>query len=199
MRRWATAIAEQIRHPDPRLVGWAAACMYVNAVPSSKRSDEAALSTARLLSHLPNGKELGIMIDRRRTDWQQFPLEIRSAPIVRGAAVLRVVEALDKMIQDGMSAVSACLRLKSAAPGTYDKAVVDAANDLGIDRLPRPRESTMLARLPAGSVLDENIHGRDGQILVQKGVTVTADLLHRLHALNREVGVVEPLWIIPPV
>jgi len=112
-----------------------------------------------------------------------------------GARLLRLALELDTLEARGLSATEAVALLQSR-PGPHGRDALEALEqEISIRTASEVRELPLAEVLP-GMQLAEDLHARNGVLLVARGFQVTLGLLMKLQSL--EVGVREPVRVVVP-
>jgi response regulator RpfG family c-di-GMP phosphodiesterase len=154
----------------------------------------------RLIDRIPRLEEVAHMIAR-----QQEPCSRDRASgepqsrdeVAVGGQVLKVALDFDRLVSHGASPQQAIAQLHQR-PDVYDPNIVSTLENLQV----RPAESELrtvrVSELDAHMTLDEDIHAKNGNLLVTKGQELTFPVLERLRRWEKGIGVKEPIRVLVP-
>jgi response regulator RpfG family c-di-GMP phosphodiesterase len=151
-------------------------------------------TASRILRAIPRLEPVADIIRHQFT--RQLPDSDRPE-VTTGVNVLRVVVAVDSLIQHGstpLEAVEAVYRR-----GIYDQEILDAllaeTAALSRERGAGLRRSVGLGGLEVGMVLVDNVCSSTGTVVVPAGRVVTVLILERLQKFAQGVGLTEPFRV----
>jgi len=168
----------------------------------------------RLLVNIPRLENIAHMIARQMEPftWTDGHVEQRSPsreemrlgvlpkyrdPVSLGSNILRVALDFDRLVSTGTMPDVAIESLRRQ-PKEYDPDVVQALGTMQVCASEMKLETLPVAKLAVQMVLDQDVRGCNGNLLVTKGQEVTFAVLERLRRWAQGVGVVEPIRVLVP-
>jgi response regulator RpfG family c-di-GMP phosphodiesterase len=135
---------------------------------------------SRLLRAIPRLEGVAEMV---RLQSAQFRGGSEEPPL--GARILRVALDFDALVLRGTSSIDAVKALRQAAEGTYDPALLSAADELMPTDGSREERTIALRDLRVGMIVADPLTTEEGLLVVAAGQEVSESLLERLHNWTR--------------
>jgi response regulator RpfG family c-di-GMP phosphodiesterase len=149
----------------------------------------------RLLAHIPRLETVAAII-RHQTDAAGGNAGTPSDPMALGAAILRLAQDFDRRLVQGKPVASAIGELRDS--GLYEPRLLAALEGFRpLDRAEVVR-SLAVRELRMFMVLDEDVHARNGAIVMRKGAVLSRPLIERLLNFSQGLGIIEPIRVRIP-
>lgn len=154
---------------------------------------------AQLLQHIPRLEEIAEMIRRQCQPATVLrPVELHALPRVElGAQMLRLAIAYDEELAQGRNHDQAMNALRKELHEFHPQLI------LALERLQpgaqgAPVRKVTLEELRTRMVINQEVRGANGVLLLSRGQEVNAAVLERLRLVARQIGVAEPIEVLVP-
>jgi CheY-like chemotaxis protein len=154
-----------------------------------------------MLANIPRLEEVAAIIARQNAPGRKTARGGKAAEppaVARGARVLRVAIGFDERIVRGMAPDEAVADL-CTQPGLYDPRIASTLADFSAEPGHVETRSVKLADLDVGMVFADDVHAKNGRLLVARGMEVTFPLRVNLMRWSQRVGVQEPIRVYVPL
>jgi FixJ family two-component response regulator len=152
-------------------------------VPTAETVDHPALAQ-QLLGHIPRFEEVAAIIARQTSSLEPGQAESPFAERDRvrlGGQVLRAALEFEAAMSAGASAQEAVATLSRRRD--LDAALVACLADVDDDLRTLTPRTVAMAGLQAGMILDQDVKGSAGVLIMARGHEVTAPMLARIHRM----------------
>jgi len=122
---------------------------------------------------------------------------LAGAQIPIGARILKAVLDLDELECRGMTVEAALAQLRGRT-GWYDPTILDALQASRDPAANASAQALSLENIRIGMILVEDVHAKNGMLLVGRGQEVSEGLLERLRNFAQSVGIREPIRVAVP-
>jgi len=112
-------------------------------------------------------------------------------------AILNAASALDDRISRGLTVAAAVAEIRRSG-AAWDLGLLDALAHVQPHETQMAVRGVMLGQLSTSMVLADDLHGKNGVMLMAKGQQVTIAVIERLRAFSRGIGVKEPIMVLAP-
>jgi response regulator RpfG family c-di-GMP phosphodiesterase len=150
----------------------------------------------RLVANIPRLEPVARMIQGQKTPFSQDGSD-DSSTIALGAQMLKVALDFDERLIRGMSPKAAVADMRQRA-GEYNPRLLAALASLQLSGGDKGLRTVFVRELRTGMILDEDVRGKNGLLLVAKGQEVTYPVLEFLRSFSKGIGVVEPFRVLVP-
>jgi len=154
----------------------------------------------KLLSNIPRLEIIAGMIRD-----QQLPFNPnhehteggQNEKIALGAQILKVAIDFDKLSYGGASTEDA-LGAMRIGHHEYNPKILSCMANYKIEKTDKRRKMITVEDLVFGMITDQDVHAKNGQLLVAKDQEITYPVIARLQNFNLQTGVKEPFAVIIP-
>ncbi len=151
---------------------------------------------AALLEKIPRLENVTKMIALQQKPFDEYGEELKSTEfeeVLIGAQILTAVTDFDRLLYRGMSPHEARVWMNKQRD-RYNPEILAFFADLSIDDQTQFL-SLNIAQIAEGMIAAEDIHAKNGVLIIPKGQTITHTLLQGLKNFSTQVGVVEPVRV----
>ena len=155
----------------------------------------------KLLSNIPRLEIIAGMIrDQQKTYDSDHvpPAGSQEEKIMLGAQILKVATDFDKYLYCGAS-VEDALGAMRIRHHEYNPKILSSIENYKTENIENRRKMVMIKDLIFGMTSNQDIHAKNGLLLVKKGNEITYPVIARLQNFNVQVGVEEPFEVIMQV
>jgi response regulator RpfG family c-di-GMP phosphodiesterase len=152
---------------------------------------------SRLLSHIPRLDSVVWMIARQQDGpLTGEPSSAEEQNLAMGSMMLQVSLMLDQLVARGLT-VPQAMEILRRPPDGYPPRLLEALGTFNLDQKPKILERLRIDELGDSMVLAEDVHARNGLVLLTKGHEVNTAVKLRLQSIASGIGVVEPIpvWV----
>jgi response regulator RpfG family c-di-GMP phosphodiesterase len=151
---------------------------------------------AALLEKIPRLENVTKMIELQQKPFDEYTEELKSSEfeeVLIGAQILTAATDFDRMLYRGLSPHEARVWMNKQH-NRYNPEILTFFSDLTIDDQ-KQFLSLNIAQIAEGMIAAEDIHAKNGVLIIPKGQTITRTLLQGLKNFSTQVGVVEPVRV----
>ncbi len=151
---------------------------------------------AALLEKIPRLENVTKMIELQQKPFDEYTEELKSSEfeeVLIGAQILTAATDFDRMLYRGLSPHEARVWMNKQH-NRYNPEILTFFADLTIDDQ-KQFLSLNIAQIAEGMIAAEDIHAKNGVLIIPKGQTITRTLLQGLKNFSTQVGVVEPVRV----
>lgn len=151
---------------------------------------------AALLEKIPRLENVTKMIALQQTPFDEYTAELKSAEfeeVLIGAQILTAATDFDRLLYRGLSPHEARVWMNKQH-SRYNPEILAYFADLAIDDQTQFL-SLNIAQIAEGMIAAEDIHAKNGVLIIPKGQAITTTLLQGLKNFSSQVGVVEPVRV----
>lgn len=151
---------------------------------------------AALLEKIPRLENVTKMIELQQKPFDEYTEELKSSEfeeVLIGAQILTAATDFDRMLYRGLSPHEARVWMNKRR-NRYNPEILTFFADLTIDDQ-KQFLSLNIAQIAEGMIAAEDIHAKNGVLIIPKGQTITRTLLQGLKNFSTQVGVVEPVRV----
>ncbi len=154
----------------------------------------------KLLINIPRLEQVASIIKDQQKPFEDYPQKYETSEahtIAQGAQILKVALDYDQLLHNNVSHADAVKILKEHSR-QYNPEIVGALGDKEIIT------GGWLVRLvnsesaEIGMIVDEDIHTKNGNLVVSKGQEISIASMERLQQLAKGTGVIEPFRVLVP-
>jgi response regulator RpfG family c-di-GMP phosphodiesterase len=154
----------------------------------------------KLLVNIPRLEVIASIIKDQQKPFEEYPNRYESGEarkIAQGAQILKVALDYDQLIHNDISHAEAVKILQDRAR-LYNPEVVSGLGDKDIITGGWLIKLVNSESAEIGMIIDEDIHAKDGGLVMAKGQEISLASLERLQLLAKGIGVVEPFRVLVP-
>ncbi|MBI3300897.1 MAG: hypothetical protein HYZ72_02305 [Deltaproteobacteria bacterium] len=152
------------------------------------------------VAKIPRLESVACIIERL-----QQPLDVHSVAddlkkgdtTTLGAHMLEVALEFDRLVADG-APPKAVLAQMRGQPHHYLPSLLAALENIELEKAVRVIKTVRVRELTPFMILDEDVHAKNGSLLLTKGHQLTTSIIERLRNFARTAGVVEPFRVLVP-
>lgn len=152
----------------------------------------------KLLENIPRLESVARMIANQQQPMVSFGSSDRTKEkdaIGLGAQMLKIALDFDDGLNRGMSVKSVLAEMRNR-PDEYNQRLLAALNEIEIEDPDRIVKSVFVRELTTSMIIDEDVRGNGGVMLVARGQEVSEFVVQFLRNYTRGVGVEEPFRVI---
>ena len=152
----------------------------------------------KLLESIPRLDQIAEMVKDQNQPYSVFagqPGNGKRQIIDRGAQILKVALDYDQIVQNGTAHADAVSWLQ-AKPDIYNPEMTAALGQKKIKAEAWVMKVVNTSAIEVGMVLGDDVHTKDGKLLLAKGLDVTPAMLEHLNLMAQNIGIVEPLRVL---
>lgn len=168
------------------------------ALPLGQEEEEVLRAQNRigknLLAKIPRLETVAAIIDHQTASWP--PLQGNPGTAYLGGHLVRIALDLEAKVARGLDPEAALREMSECK--RYHPEFLMALNDFPFDVGGSQIKTIALAQLREGMILNADVHGRNGLLVLGKGLEVTSSVIARLQSFARTSGIAEPLSVIVP-
>ncbi|MBI9045565.1 MAG: response regulator [Anaerolineaceae bacterium] len=154
----------------------------------------------KLLENIPRLENVGKMIEFQQQPFREFDSannDEKQTLINLGAQILMICLDLDELVIKGFPTKEAISEMQKRE-GVYNPKLLAAMNNFK-ERIGNWNKHKIEAQfIKVGMVVDDDIHLRDGSLLICKGQEITEALQRRLQILHNRNALQEPIYVLVP-
>jgi len=150
--------------------------------------------------YFPRLEVVASIIKDQQKPFEEYPAQFESGEarrIAQGAQILRVALDYDQLIHNDIPHSDAVKVLKEK-PRQYNPEIVDALGDKEIITGACVFKLVDSESVEIGMIVDEDIHTKNGGLVMAKGQEMSMASVERLQQLAKGIGVVEPFRVLIP-
>lgn len=156
----------------------------------------------RLLENIPRLELISEMIGRQPVLEPSQVLPPVSSPasqVLVGSEMLYVANSFDELTSSGLLSRSDAIQHIRRNCHLHEDRLLAALESVPIEREALGARMVVLDELEADMVIDQDVHAKNGMLLLAKGHQVTFTVLARLKSFAQTVGIIEPFSVLAPV
>ncbi|MCK5149142.1 response regulator [bacterium] len=155
----------------------------------------------KLLSNIPRLEIIAGMIRDLQLPFNpdvQYAKASQDETIALGAQILKVAIDLDRLVYGGASVEDAvgAMRMRHHE---YNLNVLKCIENYNVDEIKKRQLMVTVKDLVYGMITDQEIHAKNGLLLVAKGQDITYPVIAKLQNFNLQTGVEEPFAVLTPL
>jgi response regulator RpfG family c-di-GMP phosphodiesterase len=156
---------------------------------------------SRLIEHIPRLDVIAAMVRGQAQTYKEYgePVELSElAPEHLGSQLLKIALDFDRQVTGGRPMDAAITDIKTRKR-TYNPELAVALQGMEDLISDMTVQQVMVNGLVLNMIIDDNVKGCNGVMLVSKGQTVTQPVLERLKQISEgSIGVEEPIRVLVP-
>ena len=210
IRRYVVHMAERLALPDRWQLELAAMLSQIGSVtvppdvmdkyyrmePLSAEEAQILAAQSRvgfdLLGKIPRLEVVARMVAGQEAVWTPGANKSDAAAI--GAHLLKVARDFDEQMTRGAESGAALAAMKRNRD--YNAEFLGALQEVHVEESQRAVRSVSLAQLRTHMIMQADVRGKNGLLLLAQGQEVTDSAIARLKSFAQTVGIVEPLRVI---
>ncbi|MEA2104704.1 MAG: response regulator [Candidatus Cloacimonadota bacterium] len=154
---------------------------------------------SNLVKEIPRLELVTKMIEFQQKPYREFlkhNLTDKEKSVNIGAQILKVMLDFDKLLMQGKSSLNAVSHLRQInKENDYNPAVINALENLPLHQFDRITKTIKAADLRNSMIIDQDVKGVNGVLLVPKGQLVTNTVLELVKSFSKRIGVKEPFRV----
>jgi response regulator RpfG family c-di-GMP phosphodiesterase len=154
----------------------------------------------KLLANIPRLEAVASMIKDQQKPFEEYPKQFETGEarkIAQGAQILKVAMDYDQLIHNDVSHTDAVKILREKVR-QYNPEIVVALGDQEIITGGWRVKLVDSESAEIGMIVDEDVHARNGCLVMAKGQEMSLASLERLQQLAKGIGVIEPFRVLVP-
>ena len=154
----------------------------------------------KLLINIPRLEVVASIIKDQQKPFEEYPARFESGEerrIAQGAQILRVALDYDQLIHHDVPH-SEAVKIMREKPRQYNPEIVNALGDKEIITGGWLLKLVDSESAEIGMIVDEDIHAKNGGLVMAKGQEMSMASIERLQQLAKGLGVVEPFRVLIP-
>lgn len=154
----------------------------------------------KLLVNIPRLEVVASIIKDQQKPFEEYPQQIESGDVHKismGAQILKVALDYDQLIHNDVPHVEAVKKLQEKSR-QYNPEIVIALGDKEIITGGWLVKLVNSESAEIGMIVDEDIHAKNGGLVMAKGHEMSMASLERLQQLAKGIGVIEPFRVLVP-
>jgi response regulator RpfG family c-di-GMP phosphodiesterase len=154
----------------------------------------------KLLVNIPRLEIVASIIKDQQKPFEEYPAQFESGEarkIAQGAQILKLALDYDQLIHNDIPHAEAVKTLREK-PRQYNPEIVNGLGDKEIITGGWLVKLVDSKSAEIGMIIDEDIHAKDGNLVMAKGQEMSLASLERLQLLAKGAGVIEPFRVLVP-
>jgi len=153
---------------------------------------------SKILSNIPRLESIARMIENQQLTIQEYPNSPNKSEeeqeVEMGAQMLKVALDLDKLVMLVMKMEAALAQMLKK--DVYNSAALYAMHNIEVNDRKMEVRLVKTDQLTPRMVVDEDIKGKNGMLLLTRGTEVTYPVVLRLMGIAKNMGIVEPFRVL---
>jgi response regulator RpfG family c-di-GMP phosphodiesterase len=154
----------------------------------------------KLLINIPRLEVIASIIKDQQKPFEEYPAQPESGDakkISQGAQILKIALDYDQLIQNNLAHAAAVQVLKEK-PRQYNPEYVAGLGEKEIITGGWQVKLVDSESVEIGMIADEDIHAKDGGLVMAKGQEMSMASVERLQLLAKGIGMIEPFRVLVP-